>query len=351
MTTTESTLISPTHHGVDDVDASEPNRRPRRRRAPVAVLGAAIVLVAALLAGSLTGGGRAATKAAADEVERSDRSSTHEPGVETSSTLIERDSDALGGSDEDDPSTVAPSTGDQADDDAASQPGIEPASLEASTTSLGFGQHTSKKTFTIQNDGGAALTWDAQESKAWMTVAPVEGSIQPGASQVIEVTVNRVGMPDGTSFQGDLTIDSNGGDAVVHVTGSTPFGMAQPVPAEIESVNHMPVICSANSPGGSKTTPIVAKVSGPDIDGVKLYWSLNGGFPSGMDMVKSGADTWMVPAFGNLPQGVVELVIYVENQYGDDTVERQITFMAASKDCSLEAFSSTAVRLEINLPA
>jgi hypothetical protein len=157
-----------------------------------------------------------------------------------------------------------------------------------------------------------------------MTVSPVEGSIQPGGAQVIEVTVNRAGMPSGTPFQGDLTIASDGGDAVVHVTGSTPFGMAQPVPAEIESVNHMPVICSSNSPGGAKTTPVVAKVSGPDIEIAKLYWSHDGGLPHGVDMVKSGSDTWMVPAIGNLPPGVVELMIYVENQYGDDTVERQI---------------------------
>lgn len=326
MTTTESTLTSPIHHGLDDVDAPETNPRPRRRRrAALAVVGAALVLVAALLAGAVTGGGTATTDAAVEEVETDDRFSTNEPGIETSSTVIERDpADPAREVDAVKTGGGAPSTGEQDGGDAAPQPGSDPAHLDASTASLGFGQHTSKKTFSIANDGGALLSWEAQESKPWMTVAPAEGSIQPGGEQVIEVTVNRAGMPSGTPFQGDLTIASNGGDAVVHVTASTPFGMAQPVPAEIESVNHMPVICSSNSPSGPKTTPIVVEVSGPDIDGVKLYWSLDGGFPSGIDMVKSGTDTWMVPAFGNLPQGTVELLIYVENQYGDDTVERQI---------------------------
>ncbi len=324
MTTTESTIIAPVHPGLDDVDAPEPMPRPRRRRrTALAVLGVALVLVAARLAGALTGGGRATSETADREVGASRaRSSTSEPGVETSSTVIERDTeDAAGNSSADDDGTGQPA-GDGGDD--ASQPGVDAPQLDISTTSLAFGQQATKKSFTIENDGDAPMTWDAQEAKPWMSATPVEGDLAPGASQVIEVTVSRAGMPKGTSFQGDLTIASDGGDAVVHVTGSTPFDLVQPVPADVLSVNHQPVICSVSSPSGPKTTPIVAKVSGPGIDGVKLYWSMGGGFPSGIDMVKSGTDTWMVPAFGNLPQGVVKIAVFVENQYGEDLVERQI---------------------------
>jgi hypothetical protein len=326
MTTTESTIISPTHLGLDDLEAPQPTPRPRRRRrAALAVLGAAIVLVAALLAGALTGGGRTTADAAVDEAEATDGFSTNEPGVETSSTVVERDlADSAGDSEADDSAAALPDAGEQSGDGEAPPPGALPAHLGASTASLAFGQHATKKTFTIENDGGAPLSWDAQESKPWMTVDPSQGDLAAGASQVIEVSVHRAGMPGGTSFQGDLTIDSDGGDAIVHVTGSTPFDIVQPVPASIESVNHMPVICSANSPKGPKTTPIVAKVSGPDIDGVKLMWNFGAGWPTVINMVKSGPDTWMVPSFGNLPQSVVKIWVYVENQYGDDTVQQQI---------------------------
>ncbi len=318
MTITESTTIVPSTVDLDDVDVPHPAPRARRRRrTTLVVLAVAVALVAALLAGALTSGGHATPEAAADDavVAGSPSFSTNEPGIETSSTTIERDGE-VAATDE-----AAPADGVAPDPQG---PGATAAQLGISTTSLAFGQHATTKTFTIENDGTAGLDWSAEEAKPWMSVDPAAGTVEPGASQVIEVSVDRSGLASGSSFQGDLTVATNGGDAVVHVSGSTPFGLAQPVPADVVSVSHLPVICSVNSPKGPKTTPIVAKISGPDIEVVKLYWSMGGGFPSGMDMVKSGPDTWMVPAFGNLPQGVVKIAVYAENQFGDELVERQI---------------------------
>ena len=318
MTITESTTIVPSTEGLEGVDVPTSAPRSRRhRRTALVVLAIAVALVAALLAGALTSGGQATPEAAADDdvVAGSPSFSTNEPGVEAPSTTIERDGESAAADESTSEDGVAPDP---------QAPGATAAQLGISTTSLAFGQHATTKSFTIENKGSAAMDWSADEAKPWMSVDPVEGTVEPGASQVIEVAVDRAGLASGSSFQGDLTVATNGGDAVVHVSGSTPFGVVQPVPADVVSVSHLPVICSVNSPKGPKTTPIVAKISGPDIQVVKLYWSMGGGFPSGMDMVKSGPDTWMVPAFGNLPQGVVKIAVYAENQFGDELVEQQI---------------------------
>lgn len=84
-----------------------------------------------------------------------------------------------------------------------------PASL---TFSIGIGESASQS-LTISETGGLSLSWQIQESSgdiAWLSEAPVSGSMGPSASQLVQVTANAAGLASGT-YAANLIVHSNSG--------------------------------------------------------------------------------------------------------------------------------------------
>jgi hypothetical protein len=87
-----------------------------------------------------------------------------------------------------------------------------PPLLRVSPSTIDFGYAGVNRQFSVINDGGGVLTWNAAESAPWMTLNPPTGS---GYGEV-GVVVNRTGLSVGT-YETDITVSSNGGAQTVHV--------------------------------------------------------------------------------------------------------------------------------------
>ena len=88
--------------------------------------------------------------------------------------------------------------------------------LLVSETSLDFGLAETSLTFNIQNPGTGALDWTITDNQSWLTVTPASGQTET-ETDVVTVTVSRDGLSGGT-YNGTITIASNGGDETIAVT-------------------------------------------------------------------------------------------------------------------------------------
>jgi len=85
--------------------------------------------------------------------------------------------------------------------------------LVVQPSSLTFDFATNSDQLETFNVGTGTLSWTIATDQPWLSVAPASG-IGHG---VIDVTVDRTGLADGT-YQGNVLVTSNGGDATVPVT-------------------------------------------------------------------------------------------------------------------------------------
>lgn len=70
---------------------------------------------------------------------------------------------------------------------------------------------------TFKSVASGAITWSARSDLKWLTVNPVTGSLQPGDSAMLTLTVNAAGIKPGT-YSASLTITATGQTLKVPVT-------------------------------------------------------------------------------------------------------------------------------------
>jgi hypothetical protein len=99
---------------------------------------------------------------------------------------------------------------------------LENPVLHVMPPSFSFAGGETVKPMTILNLGPGTLTWSIATSVSWLSVDPAAGS----GNATISVTVDRTSLAPGT-YNGQIDVTSNGGDAVVPVT------MIVPVPTPI----------------------------------------------------------------------------------------------------------------------
>ncbi|MBN1154183.1 T9SS type A sorting domain-containing protein [candidate division KSB1 bacterium] len=91
--------------------------------------------------------------------------------------------------------------------------------LSISTSILDFGLYANTMSFTIENLGLGILHWQIsdQPDKEWMkSIRPDHGDLGAGASCMVSVDIDRTNIVPG-SYEGSLSIESNGGAAVLHL--------------------------------------------------------------------------------------------------------------------------------------
>ncbi|MEE9270167.1 MAG: hypothetical protein V3V49_07890 [Candidatus Krumholzibacteria bacterium] len=96
--------------------------------------------------------------------------------------------------------------------------------LWVSTSQLSFTSSTTVRSFAIQNRGVGTLSWSLSADQSWIHIdPPLSGS---GATSVT-VRVNPDSVPAGDQQLGNVTVDSNGGTALIAVSFSrAPTGVA-----------------------------------------------------------------------------------------------------------------------------
>ncbi len=88
--------------------------------------------------------------------------------------------------------------------------------LSLSATELSFGTSDDTRNLTVSNIGQQTLNWSLTENEDWLQVSSSSGSVTPGNSQDITVTVVRDGLADGT-YNSTIAFLGDGGDASVNV--------------------------------------------------------------------------------------------------------------------------------------
>ena len=109
---------------------------------------------------------------------------------------------------------------------------IAPGNLAASPPSLTFaavGQNPSAQAITLQNSGGEWVAWSVAaatvEGGRWLVAAPTSGSVGPGGSATVSVSVSAASLAP-RSYQGTLAFTYNG------VTRQVPVSLTVSVPPE-----------------------------------------------------------------------------------------------------------------------
>lgn len=97
-----------------------------------------------------------------------------------------------------------------------------PPVLEVDVTELDFGETDTSKTFSITNSGDETLVWSLLEDEEWLTVDATSGSIEKTKSTTVTVEVDRSKVLTVGEVNGNITINSNGGNAEIEVTMTVP---------------------------------------------------------------------------------------------------------------------------------
>jgi hypothetical protein len=84
--------------------------------------------------------------------------------------------------------------------------------LGVSPAALSFGQSQTDLPLDVSNTGTGDLTWTITPDQTWLTATPASGT----NDTQVNVHVDRTGLADG-AHQGNLSVNSNGGDATVPV--------------------------------------------------------------------------------------------------------------------------------------
>lgn len=182
---------------------------------------------------------------------------------------------------------------------------IQPSgpALALSTTLLDFGLTATQKSFTMTNVGNDPLTWTITPpaNAAWVTsVSPTNGSVQPGVSSTVVVTVSRAGLAAGTYT------------TTLSVTDAVASRMTQTITLKMSVPNHAPTVTGITAapqdvgPGESST--LTCQASDVDGDSLTYQWSATGGTISG-----SGSSvTWTAPQ----TTGVYDVTCTVDDGHG-----------------------------------
>ncbi|MBN2089713.1 DUF1565 domain-containing protein [candidate division KSB1 bacterium] len=84
--------------------------------------------------------------------------------------------------------------------------------LSVFSTNINFGYAASTLSFNITNIGPGKLTWSLEKHEKWITnISPKSGSLGPGKTQKVTVTVDRVDLATGL-YHDYIKITSNGGE-------------------------------------------------------------------------------------------------------------------------------------------
>ena len=97
---------------------------------------------------------------------------------------------------------------------------VTPVGLIVSTNALDFGEIESEISFTISNSGSGELNWSISTSDSWITASPTSGMITTN-SEDVAVSIERSNLTAGT-YDGSITIDSNGGNQTISVSMVVP---------------------------------------------------------------------------------------------------------------------------------
>jgi hypothetical protein len=140
------------------------------------------------------------------------------------------------------------------------------------TQSLTFGVEVGPRTLSFVNASGSALTWRVVADSTWIELGQVAGTVPPGGTQSVAVSIARGDLPTG-AYDGTIQVVSDGGEGLVPVTMAVSPSNTT-ISAFAEPTAPIGVLGCAEP----TTYPVSAAIGGDRApQKATLYFALNGG--------------------------------------------------------------------------
>ena len=150
-----------------------------------------------------------------------------------------------------------------------------------------FGLSTVTAPVGLRNDGGQAVGWSAAVGLVGFSVAPSSGSLAPGETLDIQVSVDRASLPEGTP-RTDLIVTSPGGGGSVSVEARV-----ERAPT-IGPLNRTPpVVRNSNSCGPTLVSLSITASDESGIASVEVVWSSDGSFAQRTALAPNGSGAYL----------------------------------------------------------
>jgi uncharacterized repeat protein (TIGR02543 family) len=195
---------------------------------------------------------------------------------------------------------------------------VTPATALSSSGAPGGPFTPSSAVYTLQNSGNSAITWSASNAQTWVTLSQNGGSLTPGATATVTVSINANAATLAAGSYSDTVSFTN----VTNGSGNTTRGVTLTV-TTVQSTNIAPLATVTASTQNTTTGQTAVKA----VDGVI------DGYPG--DYTKEWATTGQrVGAFLNLawsaPYSVSQLVLYDRPNTNDQITSATIAFSDGS---------------------
>ncbi len=148
------------------------------------------------------------------------------------------------------------------------------------TQNLAFGVEAGPRTLSFTNTGGALLNWRVVADSTWIEVSEVAGSVPPGGTQTVAITITRGDLPTG-GYNGVLQVVSDGGEMLVPVVMAV-----SPSNTVVSAFTEPTTPIGALGCAEPTTYPVSAAIGGPRPPlKALLYFALNGGTQQTKELV------------------------------------------------------------------
>ena len=139
----------------------------------------------------------------------------------------------------------------------------------------------------LRNDGGQSAGWSATAGLAGFSVSPSNGSIAPGETVAVQISVNRAVLPEGTP-RTDVVVTSPGGGGSVSVEARV-----ERAPT-IGPLNRTPpVVRNSNSCGPTLVNLSITASDESGIASVEVVWSSDGSFATRTALTPNGSGAYL----------------------------------------------------------
>ncbi len=212
---------------------------------------------------------------------------------------------------------------------AAASPTTAPttAQLVLNTQSLGFGVEVGPRTVTFTNAGNDPLTWRVSADSTWVEIAQGAGTLAPGASQSVGLTVARADLPTG-AYTGAVQVQSNGGDGLVAVTMAV-----SPSNTTVSAFAEPATPLGAWGCAEPTTYLVSATIAGKQAPKkAVVYYAVNGGTQQTKDLTTTDQQRYSAPLgpFAE-PGSVVYSLVITE---ADGNIVRSAPYTLTVTDCA-----------------
>jgi hypothetical protein len=175
-----------------------------------------------------------------------------------------------------------------------------PGAVALSTTDLDLGTTAGSAQFQVRNSGGAPVSYALTTSR-FLGLNRRTGTLQPGASHTVVVSLDRAGAPEG-DFSGSVRLDA--GDSGTGAVGVTAVIAARP-PALGEVSTTEPNVYTSSATSCPDTDVVVTFSDESPVTGVLTFRSTS--FPDG-EVAMAVADGRATATFERPP--TLELITY-----------------------------------------